>query len=787
MSGKIVVKASIAEQFARFLEHGRVFLFSAPCGFGKTTTAEALLAGRRVRRVTAGEAGFALPEADGTWDILLVDDLQQMQEEEEQQTLCGLIREHPELRFVLLTRGAPPGWLAAFQYAGVMTTIDADDMLFDREEIRRMFQLSGVTVTESELTGVLKISIGYPLGVAITVRCMEGGKPYTPELIAQAFQEVFLYFETAIYQRFDLPVRRFLLELAPFEQFDPEMARMVSGDPRAGELLDWLQRNTTMLRYDGILKFHFWPQFRRFLLWEMDREYTDEKRKALFSRGGLYYELHEDYPHALECYTMGGDHSKVSDLLIRSTELHPGMGQYGDLEKYYRSLPESELLTSPSLMQGMSMLCALSMDYEGSERWYKALEQFAGRCGRGDAAGKQARSRLAWLDISLPQRSVDKLTETFPAVFRLMTNKEVTLPPFSVTSCLPSIMNGGKDFSSWSKKDDLLYQTLRRPVEAVLGRDGVGLADCALAESKFEKGEDISGRMLALVQRMSEIRRDGTPDMEFAATGLLARSQLAAGQADDARRTVEALREHFVREGLTRFLPNMDALLCRIALQTGDLDAADAWYREKAPRDPIHVNVMKRYQYLTQAMTELSCGKPDAALLTMAALRPYKDACVRYIGGIHLNVVCAIARYRRRDETWRAELTEALDTAAEFRFIRTISVYGAAVLPLLDELAWKSDSKWHKKLLADVRMQAAYYPRFLQPRLAQGETLTATEKQVLRLLCADKSNAEIGEILGIKLATVKTHVSHVLSKLGVSRRSEAKTAAKKLWLIPDER
>ena len=161
-------------------------------------------------------------------------------------------------------------------------------MLFDREEIRRsrMFQLSGVTVTESELTGVLKNSIGYPLGVAITVRCMEGGKPYTSEMIAQAFQEVFLYFETAIYQRFDLPVQRFLLELAPFEQFDPEMARMVSGDPRAGELLDWLQRNTTMLRYDGILKFHFWPQFRRFLLWEMDREYTDEKRKTLFSRGG---------------------------------------------------------------------------------------------------------------------------------------------------------------------------------------------------------------------------------------------------------------------------------------------------------------------------------------------------------------------------------------------------------------------------------------------------------------------------------------------------------------------
>ena len=101
------------------------------------------------------------------------------------------------------------------------------------------------------------------------------------------------------------------------------------------------------------------------------------------------------------------------------------------------------------------MLCALVMDYEGSERWYGELQKFAEHCGRQDAAGKQARGRLAWLDISLPQRGVKGLTETIPAVFRLLTNKEVALPSFSVTSALPSIMNGGKDFSEWSKKDDL--------------------------------------------------------------------------------------------------------------------------------------------------------------------------------------------------------------------------------------------------------------------------------------------------------------------------------------------
>ena len=118
----------------------------------------------------------------------------------------------------------------------------------------------------------------------------------------------------------------------------------------------------------------------------------------------------------------------------------------------------------------------------------------------------QARGRLAWLDISLPQRGAEGLTTIIPAVFRLLTNKEVTLPAFSITSALPSLMNGGKDFSTW-KKDDLLYKTIRVPVEVILGKDGVGLADYAVAESKFGKGEDISGRMLKIISSLREIRR----------------------------------------------------------------------------------------------------------------------------------------------------------------------------------------------------------------------------------------------------------------------------------------
>ena len=783
----IHVKPAIEAQFQKCMERGRVLFFSAPCGFGKTVTAERLIrqTGKKYRGVSGDRVLFEQLIEDPNWEILFVDDLQMMQEEKDLQALCSLIRENPDRRFILASRGLPPGCLMAFQYTGLMTVLHADVLLFDREDIRKLFQEWEVPVTDSELSGVTKESIGHPLGVVITIRHMAEGQTFGPELVAGAFREVFRYFETAIYKRFDLNIRRFLLELAPFEQFDLDMARIVSGDPRVGEMLDWLQRNPPMLRYDETQRFHFWPQFRAFLMWEMDREYPEEKKKTLYSRGGMYYELKEDFVHAMDCYIRGGDHSKVSELLIRSAELHPGMGHYYEMEKYYHSLPEKEILASPALMQAMSMLCAMEMDYEKSEQWYEALKQFAEQCDRMDAGGRQARSRLAWLDISLPQREVSGLTDTIPAVFRLLRGKEITLPPFSVTSTLPSIMNGGKDFSDWSKKDDMLYQVLRIPVEAVLGKDGVGLADCAIAESKFEKGEDITHRMLSLVQRAGEIQRNGTPDIEFAVTGLLIRSQMASGRSDDAVRTMEQLRTRFAENGLDRFLPNMDAMRCRMDLYVGDLDRADDWYREKAPRDLMKLNVMKRYQYLTQAMVELAAGKNQDVLLTLSSLELYCRTCRRHLDSIHLLIIRAIACWREKDKTWKTYLDEALDIAEEYQFIRPVSGYGAAVLPLLEECSRDDQNKWYLRLMAAVREQAAYYPAFLQPRTAPGESLTATELQILRLICADKSNAEIGKIMDIKLPTVKTHVSHILDKLGVSRRSEAKTAAKKRWLIPD--
>ncbi len=53
------------------------------------------------------------------------------------------------------------------------------------------------------------------------------------------------------------------------------------------------------------------------------------------------------------------------------------------------------------------------------------------------------------------------------------------------------------------------------------------------------------------------------------------------------------------------------------------------------------------------------------------------------------------------------------------------------------------------------------------------ETLTPRERDVLDLIATGKSNREISQQLSITDQTVKSHVSHILDKLGVCSRTQA--------------
>jgi NarL family two-component system response regulator LiaR len=66
-----------------------------------------------------------------------------------------------------------------------------------------------------------------------------------------------------------------------------------------------------------------------------------------------------------------------------------------------------------------------------------------------------------------------------------------------------------------------------------------------------------------------------------------------------------------------------------------------------------------------------------------------------------------------------------------------------------------------------------------QKQPAMGHDLTEREREVLSLMIAGLNNTQIAGKLTVRPSTIKSHVSHILNKLGATSRAEAVTLARR--------
>ena len=105
--------------------------------------------------------------------------------------------------------------------------------------------------------------------------------------------------------------------------------------------------------------------------------------------------------------------------------------------------------------------------------------------------------------------------------------------------------------------------------------------------------------------------------------------------------------------------------------------------------------------------------------------------------------------------------------------------YDAEIDELRDALGDDFDGAWAEGAALDVDDAVAYTSRARGERKrpsAGWDSLTPTEERVVALVAEGLTNPQIAERMFIARGTVKVHLAHVFTKLGVSTRAELATA-----------
>jgi LuxR family maltose regulon positive regulatory protein len=189
-------------------------------------------------------------------------------------------------------------------------------------------------------------------------------------------------------------------------------------------------------------------------------------------------------------------------------------------------------------------------------------------------------------------------------------------------------------------------------------------------------------------------------------------------------------------------------------------------------------------------------GKSDDALARIGAVMPAAVEQGRVRRQIKLHILEAMAhRSQRADNVALRALLRALQLAVPGQFVRIFLEEGRAVIELLG-LMYQSIAAGGQRV-EDGSGITAFVEALLDAsgtehavsELATGtafqplEALTEREKQILMLLANGVSNKQIAKKVFVSENTVKFHLKNVYSKLGVSSRIQAISAARQMGLI----
>ncbi|GCE06627.1 hypothetical protein KDAU_39560 [Dictyobacter aurantiacus] len=281
------------------------------------------------------------------------------------------------------------------------------------------------------------------------------------------------------------------------------------------------------------------------------------------------------------------------------------------------------------------------------------------------------------------------------------------------------------------------------------------------------------------------------------------------GRLDEAEQALYTLRHLIQQGGIAIRLPQIECVQLRLWLARGNLAAAQDWadqtcFDQDSPTEASSWETSLSLARLRLAQHAYAAASSILTRLLSSAEQGQRRERVAQTLALQ---VLALAGLKEREQarqlvlrllqlTKSAGLIRVFLNAGEpmHRTLRQLHAARATETTLPGDLAshltllleaFDQEERWHHLLAPPLtrHREASPSPDAAPARSNLHDPLSSQEQRVLRLLVAGHTYAEIARELIVSPNTIKTQVSSIYRKLGVSRRAEASLIAQQLHLL----
>jgi LuxR family maltose regulon positive regulatory protein len=756
--------------------------------------------------------------------VVVLDDLHLVTEQETLSGLAYMLRSAtPGLRLVVSSRMDPLLPLHRYRLTGELTEICADDLAFSVPESALLMARQGITLSSDGLERIVGRTEGWAAGVRLAAISLDGHPD--PEQFAKEFDAedsaVTSYLMDEVLNAQPASIRDFLLRTSILNQVSADLARELDDDEQATDVLPALARANAFVRPVGHGWYRYHSLFAAVLRLKLRRECPGQVPE-LNRRAAQWYQQNGSLGEAVRHAGESGDWRFAARIALDELAIGQLIEPRGNrsLAERFRRMP-----VSPAWTQAHPLLVQAALELSGADGVLgsaplDAAEDILERLPATDEI--PARLAAAQVRLAVSRRTGDlhaaeaaaaragTLLKEIPGSYRARHREIHTQVQFGrgavelwsgdldqAAATFGLAIAAASDSGGMYERGECLgYLAL---VKALRGRLShvADLADRAAgaAENRghwlAEFTSPAASVALAYVHlERNELRQahgqlklaDGAlriaPDRLIGAIACLvaARCQLAEGNTAAASGMVSRARQGW---SPPRWLEHRLMLIqSRVCAAAGDIKSAVDVAERAEPRSAFDAAV-------TLAQAWLAAGDHQAAGRALAAGVASPDEPPEQV----------------RLEGWLVDARLSYGDSDGVRGRRSLERALQLGKPERLRLAFAMERTWiHPVLRRDPGLARAYQdllepsqmstsrPPARRPDTDQSapiiiEPLSDREREVLRLLSAMLSTAEIGTEMYISVNTVKTHLRSIYRKLSAARRGEAVRRARELKLI----